>query len=94
MPLNGRNFSTERPETKPASFACTHAKRRNESEGRWIRRTTNDRLPPGADERDRAMVPKLRDSLIRFDDVIVCESCRWRFGIPTQPSLVFLPSER
>jgi hypothetical protein len=94
MALNERDFYTERPESRPAAFTCTHCKRRNEYQVRWIRRTRKDRLPAGADERDRAMFPKLRDYLLRLDDVIVCKSCSRRFEIPSHQSLVFLQSER
>ncbi len=91
MGLNERDFYTERQETRPAAFSCPHCRRRNEYQIRWIRRTKKDRLPPGADDRDRAMFPKLRNYMIRPDDVLTCSSCRRRFEVPSQQSLVFLP---
>ena len=91
MALNERDFYTEKPETRPTAYTCPHCKRRNEYQLRWIRRTKKDRLPPGADERDRAMFPKLRSYMIRTDDVIVCSTCRRRFEVPSHQSLVFLP---
>src|SRR5438094_6232181 len=33
------------------------------------------RLPPRADERDRALYAKLRDYLIRVDDDVTCKTC-------------------
>jgi hypothetical protein len=90
MGLNERDFYNERPETRAASFTCPHCRRRDQYDVKWIRRVKKNRMPPGADERDRAMYPKLRDYLIRVDDVIVCRTCRRRFEIPSQHSLVFL----
>lgn len=90
--MEERDFFNERPETKPASFTCPKCKRRNEYQVRWIRRTRKDRCPPGADERDRALFAKLRDYLIRVDDVLTCKTCGRRFEIPSMQSLVFLQS--
>jgi hypothetical protein len=42
------------------------------------------------DERDRALYAKLRDYMIRVDDVLHCQSCRTRFEVPSHQSLVFL----
>jgi hypothetical protein len=33
---------------------------------------------------------KLRDYMIRVDDVLHCQSCRTRFEVPSHQSLVFL----
>jgi hypothetical protein len=49
-----------------------------------------DRLPPGADERDRAKFAKLRDHLIRVDDEVVCKTCGKKFEIPSLHSLLFV----
>ena len=57
---------------------------------RWMRRTKKDRLPPGADARDRALYAKLRDYLIRLDDEVTCKTCQKRFEIPSHQSMVFL----
>lgn len=90
MALNERDFYRETPEQLPATLTCPHCRRRAEYRVRWVRRLKKDRLPPGADERDRAMFPKLRSYLVRVDDVIVCSACRRRFEIPSHQSLVFL----
>lgn len=55
-----------------------------------MRRTKKDRLPPGADARDRALYAKLRDYLIRMDDDVTCKTCGKRFEIPSHQSMVFL----
>ena len=70
MALDERAFFTEKPETRPGSYQCPKCRRTNEYAVRWVRRSKKDRLPPGADERDRARFAKLRDYLLRLDDVI------------------------
>ena len=90
MGLNERDFFTEKPETRTTLLTCPRCRRRNEYQLRWMRRTKKDRLPPGADERDRALFSKLRDYMIRMDDVVNCQTCRTRFEVPSQQSLVYL----
>ena len=53
-------------------------------------RTKKDRLPSGADENDRAMYAKLRNYMIRVDDVLMCKRCQRKFEIPSQQSIVFV----
>ena len=57
---------------------------------RWVVRTRKDRIPPGADERDRALFAKLRDYMIRVDDSVTCKTCGKKFDVPSQHSMVFL----
>ena len=57
---------------------------------RWVVRTRKERLPPGADERDRALYAKLRDYMIRVDDAVTCKTCGKKFDIPSQHSMVFI----
>jgi hypothetical protein len=57
---------------------------------RWVVRTKKDRIPPGADERDRALYAKLRDYMIRVDDAVTCKTCGKKFDIPSQHSMVFI----
>ncbi len=90
MALSERDFYNERRETRPATLTCPHCRRRSEYQVSWVRRTKKDHLPRGADDRDRAMFPKLRDYLVRIDDTVSCKTCRRRFEIPSHQSLVFL----
>jgi hypothetical protein len=83
-------FSSDRPETRPARYSCPRCNRTNEYNVRWVRRVKKDRLPPGADERDRAKFEKLRDHLIRVDDELVCRTCGKKFEIPSLHSLLFV----
>jgi DNA-directed RNA polymerase subunit RPC12/RpoP len=88
--LNERDFFTEKPETKAMSLACPQCRHRADNQIKWVRRTKKERLPPGADERDRALYAKLRDHLFRIDDYANCVRCRRRFEIPSHQSMVFL----
>lgn len=81
---------TDRPETRRANFACPRCKRQNDYDVRWMRRTKKPRLPANADERDRALFAKLKDYLIRVDDVVTCKTCGKKFDIPSMQSLVFV----
>ena len=83
--MDERDFYTERPESKAVEYTCPRCKRSNQYQVRWIRRTKKDRLPPRADERDRALYAKLRDYLIRVDDDVTCKTCQKRFEIPSHP---------
>jgi hypothetical protein len=90
MALDERDFFNNKNETRLDKLACPRCKRVNEYQMRWVVRTRKDRIPPGADERDRALYAKLRDYMIRVDDVVHCQTCRARFEVPSHQSLVFL----
>jgi|SRR5581483_1921899 len=90
MALDERDFFTDRRETRTDRLTCPRCRRANDYQMRWVVRTKKDRLPPGADARDRALFAKLRDYMIRIDDVVTCKSCGRQFDIPSQHSLVFL----
>src|SRR5574338_1086384 len=88
--LDERAFFTEKPETRPGRFQCPRCRRTNEYSVRWVRRAKKDRLPPNADDQDRAKFAKLRDYLLRVDDEVVCKTCGKKFEIPSQHSLMFV----
>ena len=88
--MDERAFFNERPELRRATYACPRCRRSHEYDVRWVRRTRKDRLPGGADERDRAKFAKLRDYLLRVEDEVTCRSCNKRFEIPSQQSLMFV----
>ncbi len=90
MALDERAFFNERPEQRNGRYACPRCKRTNDYQMRWVRRTRKDRVPPNADETDRAKFLKLRDHLIRVDDELTCKTCGKRFEIPSMHSLVFV----
>ena len=90
MGLDERNLFSEKPETRQGSYQCPKCHRNNEYTIRWVRRSKKDRLPPGADEADRAKFAKLRDYLLRLDDEVTCKTCGKKFEIPSQHSLMFV----
>ncbi len=90
MSILERDFFTERPETRSAHLTCPRCRRSAEYRVRWVRRAKKPQIPRGADARDRAIYSKLRDHLFRVDDEVTCTTCRRRFEIPSQQSLVFL----
>jgi uncharacterized protein YbaR (Trm112 family) len=88
--LDERAFFTDKPETRPAKYACPRCRRTNDYAIRFVRRVKKDRLPHGADERDRAKFAKLRDHLLRLDDELTCKTCGRKFEIPSLHSLQFV----
>ena len=90
MALLEREFFNEKQELKPATYTCPKCRHRDDYKVRWIRRVKKDRPPRGADEHDRAMFGKLRDYMVRVDDLVVCTRCHRRFEIPSHQSVAFL----
>lgn len=90
MALDERALFNDKPETRQGQYQCTKCHRTSEYSIRWVRRMKKDRLPPGADDVDRAKFAKLRDYLLRLDDAVTCKTCGRKFEIPSQQSLVFL----
>jgi ssDNA-binding Zn-finger/Zn-ribbon topoisomerase 1 len=90
MSLDERAFFTDKPETRTGRYQCPKCRRSADYRIRWTRRTKKDRPPSGADASDLAKFAKLRDYLLRLDDVVVCSECGRKFEIPSQHSLVFV----
>lgn len=90
MALDERALFTEKPEMRTGRYQCPKCRRASDYSVRWVRRSKRDRLPPGADDADRAKFAKLRDYLLRLDEDVVCKSCGKKFEIPSQHSLVFV----
>jgi hypothetical protein len=89
MALDERALFTDKPESRQGRFQCPKCHRTSEYAIRWVRRTKKDRLPPGADDADRARFAKLRNYLLRLDDAVTCKTCGKKFEIPSQQSLVY-----
>src|SRR3954462_6130841 len=90
MALDERNLFNEKSETRTGRYTCPKCRRSNEYSIRWVRRSKKDRLPPGANEEDRAKFAKLRDYMLRLDDEVTCKACGKKFEIPSQHSLMFV----
>jgi hypothetical protein len=90
MAFDERALFNEKMETRPGRYQCPKCRRTNEYSIRWVKRSKKDRLPPGANEEDRAKFAKLRDYLLRLDDEVTCKTCGKKFEIPSQHSLMFV----
>jgi hypothetical protein len=90
MAFDERALFNEKMETRPGRYQCPKCRRTNDYSIRWVKRSKKDRLPPGADEADRAKFAKLRDYLLRLDDEVTCKTCSKKFEIPSQHSLMFV----
>lgn len=88
--VDERQFFTEKPEQRPARLQCPRCRRTSDYTIRWVRRTRKVQIPPGANERDRALFAKVKDHLIRVDDDVTCKVCGKRFEIPSHRGLIFL----
>src|SRR4249919_1223451 len=90
MALDERNLFNEKSETRTGRYTCPKCRRAGDYSIRWVRRSKKDRLPPWANEEDRAKFAKLRDYLLRLDDEVTCKACGKKFEIPSQHSLMFV----
>jgi len=90
MALDERALFTDKPETRQGRFQCPKCRRTGDYAIRWVRRSKKDRLPPGADDVDRAKFAKLRDYLLRLDDEVTCRTCGKKFEIPSQQSMILV----
>ena len=76
MALDERHFFIEKQATRKARLNCPHCRTIDEYELRWLIREKKDRLPPGADERDRAKFSKSQSYMVLLDDKARCKQPR------------------
>ena len=90
--MDERAFYSESPATKPATLNCPFCRTAETYELRWLVRKKKDRLPPGADERDRAKFAKAQSYMVLLDDKVACKNlrCRKRFDISGVKTMAFL----
>jgi hypothetical protein len=81
--MDERQFYRESETTKAASLNCPFCRTADSYELRWLVRRKIDRLPPRADERDRARFAKAASYMVLIDDKAVCKNprCRKRFEV-------------
>ena len=81
--MDERTFFTESQTTKPAQLNCPFCRTTDTYDLRWLVRKKRDRLPGGADERDRAKFAKSQSYMLLLDDKAACKNlrCRKRFDI-------------
>jgi hypothetical protein len=90
--MDERAFYTESDTTKPVSLNCPYCRTQDSYELRWAVRKKKDRLPPGADERDRAKYAKAQSYMVLMDDKVACKNlrCRKRFDVSGVKTMAFL----
>jgi hypothetical protein len=90
--VDERAYYTESPTTKPATLNCPYCRSAESYDLRWLVRKKKDRLPPGADERDRAKFQKAQTYMVLMDDKAVCKNprCRRPFDISGVKTMAFL----
>jgi hypothetical protein len=90
--MDERAYYSESQTTKPAQLHCPYCRTAESYELRWVVRKKKDRLPPGADERDRAKFQKAQSYMVLLDDKVACKNlrCRKRFDISGVKSMAFI----
>ncbi len=76
--MEERAFYRESQTTKPATLNCPFCRTADTYELRWLVRKKLDRLPGGADERDRARFAKFTSYMVLVDDKASCKNVRCR----------------
>ncbi|HLI84249.1 MAG TPA: hypothetical protein VKV17_10050 [Bryobacteraceae bacterium] len=90
--MDERAFYSESPTTKPATLNCPFCHTSETYEVRWLVRKKKERVPAGADERDRARFQKAQSYMVLLDDKVACKNlrCRKRFDISGIKTMAFL----
>ena len=90
--MDERAYFIESQTSKPASLQCPYCRTTDSYELRWMLRKKKDRLPPGADERDRARFQKSQSYMVLLEDKVACKNlrCRKRFDISGVKTMAFL----
>ena len=90
--MDERAYYSESRTTKPANLNCPYCRTADTYELNWMVRKKKDRLPPGADERDRAKFAKAQSYMVLLDDKVGCKNlrCRKRFDISGVKTMAFI----
>jgi hypothetical protein len=90
--MDERAFYKESPATKPITLNCPYCRTQDIYELRWLVRKKVDRLPGGADERDRAKFAKAASYMVLLDDKAACKNlrCRKTFDISGVKTTAFI----
>jgi len=90
--MDERQFYRESQTTKPVPLNCPFCRVADTYELRWLVRKKIDRLPPNADERDRAKFAKAASYMVLLDDKMMCKNirCRKRFDISGIKTTAFI----
>lgn len=90
--MDERAFYNESQTTKPAELNCPFCHTAGTYDLRWVVRKKKDRLPGGADERDRAKFAKAQSYMVLMDDKVACKNlrCRRRFDVSGVKTMAFI----
>ena len=90
--MDERTFYSESAATKPVTLNCPFCHTSDTYEVKWIVRKKKDRIPAGADERDRAKFQKAQSYMVLAEDKVTCKNprCRKRFDISGIKTMAFL----
>lgn len=91
--MDERQYFLESNTTRPAQLHCPFCRLSASYQLRYLLRRKRDRLPPGADERDRARFAKSQSYLVLLDDKVRCAAprCRKTFEVSGIKTMSFLP---
>jgi hypothetical protein len=90
--MDERAFYSESPTTRPIGLNCPFCHTSETYEVRWLIRKKKERIPAGADERDRARFQKAQSYMVLIDDKVACKNlrCRKRFDISGIKTMAFI----
>ena len=90
--MEERAYFNESQTTRATQLVCPSCRTADSYELRWLLRKKKDRLPGGADERDRARFQKAQSYMVLLDDKVACKNlrCRKRFDISGVKTMAFL----
>ena len=90
--MDERAYYNESQTTKPATLNCPFFRTAGTYQLRWMVRKKKDRLPGGADERDRAKFLKAQSYMVLLDDKATCKNmrCRRPFDISGVKTMAFI----
>lgn len=90
--MDERAFYTETQAKKPANLNCPSCKTQDSYDLAYLIRTKKDRLPGGADERDRAKFAKAQSYMLLVDTKAQCKNprCRRPFDISGVNTVAFI----
>jgi len=93
--MDERAFYEESTTTKPVVLVCPWCMTSDSYPLRWVVRRKKDRIPGGADERDRARFQKAQSYMVLNEDKVMCRNmrCRKRFDVSGIKTMSFLVSE-
>src|SRR5574341_587111 len=93
--MDDHAFYSESQTTKAATLSCPYCRTADTYPLRWLVRKKKDRLPPSADERDRAKFQKAQSYMVLLDDKVACKNlrCRKRFDVSGMKTTAFLVAD-